>query len=44
MHGNTEKCNWPKKCNKQSEISLKLSSTTSFFLEISFYLVKVLRL
>ena len=28
------------KCNKQPELSLKLSSTTSFFLELLFYLVK----
>ena len=28
------------KCNKRPELSLKLSSTTSFFLEILIYLVK----
>ena len=28
------------KCNKRPELSLKLSSTKSFFLEILFYLVK----
>ena len=32
------------KCNEQPEVSLKLSSTTSFFLEILFYLVKALGL
>ena len=33
MHGNIEKC--------KMQVSLKLSSTASFFLEILFYLVKV---
>ena len=28
------------RCNKRPELSLKLSSITSFFLEILFYLVK----
>ena len=32
------------KCSKQPEVSVKLSSTTSFFIEILFYLVKVLRI
>ena len=32
------------KYHKQPEVSLKLSSTTSFCLEILFYHVKVLRL
>ena len=32
------------KCKKQLEVSLKPSSTTSFFLEILLYLVKVLGL
>ena len=32
------------KCHKQPGASLKLSSTTNFFLEFLFYLVEVLRL
>ena len=32
------------KYNKHPQVSLELSSTTSFILEILFYLVKVLRL
>ena len=32
------------KCNEQPEVSLKLSSTTNFSLEILFYLVEVIRL